>query len=185
MQETLSINEGILHKQVEHTPSEEIFLNDVRFRGSPTIDFALVLVTTSYMHTWPKRQANCNDHTRIHIVWKVILNRSWIVNYDLLFPFDFVCNFRQKRKSLQRKPLILAALLRSLPQLCNVPSALFQLSFFSLFPFFSPNFCSLLFYLRVGPELPKAQNWHLLCPILTSVQLYLWIVVDNHSCWIG
>ena len=40
MQETLSINEGILHKQVEHTPSEEIFLNEVRIRGSPTINFA-------------------------------------------------------------------------------------------------------------------------------------------------
>ena len=72
------------------------------------------------------------------------INCSWIVDYDHLFPFDFlidfVCNFRQKRKSLQRKPLILAALLRSLPQLCNVPSALFQLSFFPLFPFFSPKF---------------------------------------------
>ena len=69
------------------------------------------------------------------------INCSWIVDYDHLFPFDFlidfVCNFRQKRKSLQRKPLILAALLRSLPQLCNVPSALFQLSFFPPFSFFS------------------------------------------------
>ena len=69
------------------------------------------------------------------------INCSWIVDYDILFTFDFlidfVCNFRQKRKSLQRKPLILAALLRSLPQLCNVPYALFQLPFPPLFPLFS------------------------------------------------
>ena len=44
MQEALSINEGILHKQVVHAPSEEIFLNEVMFRGSPTINFALCVL---------------------------------------------------------------------------------------------------------------------------------------------
>ena len=44
MQETLSSNEGILHKQVVHAPSEEIFLNEVTFRGSPTINFALCVL---------------------------------------------------------------------------------------------------------------------------------------------
>ena len=113
----------------------------------------MTIFPLTHMHTGTKRQANCNDHTRIHIVWKVILNCSWIVNYDFLFLFDFlvdfVCNFRQKRKSLQRKPLILAALLRSLPQLCNVPSALFQLPFFPFFPFppFFPFFCHQIFAL--------------------------------------
>ena len=29
------------YQKVEQTPSEEIILNEVRFRGSPTIDFAL------------------------------------------------------------------------------------------------------------------------------------------------